>query len=63
MTISAEIWTAQDFYAAGTVHQNSADAALAWLARPTLQFDIGANFGLNPATPDAEVYIGIAKRF
>lgn len=63
VALGAEIWTAQDYEPAGTVRQASVDVGLAWLARPALQFDIGANFGLNAATPDADIYIGIASRF
>ena len=50
-TIYNEIWTSQNFDPAGTVQQYSYDMALVWLPRPTLQFDIGVNIGLNRNTP------------
>lgn len=63
LTAYAELWTAQNYDPAGTVRQYSADVALAYLATPTLQFDMGANLGLNRATPDAQVYFGLSTRF
>lgn len=63
VTAYAELWTAQNFDPAGTVRQYSADAAVAWLVRPRLQLDLGGNFGLNRATPDAQVYLGLSTRF
>jgi hypothetical protein len=63
LTLYGELWTAQNFDPAGTVAQYSADFALAWLVRPTLQFDVGGNFGLNRATPDAQLYLGVSTRF
>ncbi len=62
-TLYNEIWTSQNFDPAGTVRQASYDVSLAWLAQPTLQFDIGANIGLNRNTPDLVAYMGIATRF
>ena len=63
VSASVEVWTAQNFDPAGTVHQYSIDGGLAWVARPNLQFDVGANFGLNQATPDVQVYAGVSTRF
>lgn len=63
VTLAGELWTRQDFTSAGTVEQYSADAAVVWLARPSLQLDIGANFGLNRNTPDVVSYIGASTRF
>jgi hypothetical protein len=37
--------------------------SLAWLARPSLQLDVGANRGISGGAPDWELYAGIAKRF
>jgi hypothetical protein len=62
-TLYNEIWTNQNFDPAGTVAQYSYDVSLAWLPQPTLQFDIGANIGLNDATPDLIAYIGMSTRF
>ncbi len=62
-TLYNELWTSQNFDPAGTVRQVSYDVSLAWLARSTLQFDIGANVGLNRDTPDLVLYLGAAARF
>jgi hypothetical protein len=37
--------------------------SLAWLAKKSLQLDVGANKGISGGTPDWEVYAGIAQRF
>ncbi|MET1756361.1 transporter [Novosphingobium sp. RD2P27] len=58
-----EIWTDQDIDPSGTVSQYSYNAALVWLASPKLQFDLGANFGLNRNTPDVVSYVGVSTRF
>ncbi len=63
MTVGAEIWTSQNLDPAGTVSQYSADANAAWLVNNDTQLDCGVNLGLNRATPDLEVYFGIARRF
>lgn len=62
-TLYNEIWTSQNFDPAGTMRQYSYDVSLAWLLRPTLQLDIGANIGLNRDTPDLVAYLGISSRF
>lgn len=63
LSLTTEIWSAVDRDPAGTVVQASIDAALAWTVRPNLQLDVGANFGLNAATPRIEIYGGLAQRF
>jgi hypothetical protein len=62
-TLYNEIWTNQNFDPAGTVRQYSYDVALAWLPRANLQFDVGANIGLNRNTPDLVSYVGVSTRF
>lgn len=46
-------------------HSTQALAAIsfAWQADENLQFDIGANAGLNRDTPDIELYFGLSRRF
>ena len=63
LTASAELWTAQNYDPAGRVRQYSADFALAYLARTTLQLDAGTNIGLNRLTPDVQAYAGVSTRF
>ena len=62
-TFYNEIWTSQNFDPTGTVRQYSYDTSLAWLPEPTLQFDVGANIGLNANTPDLVAYVGVSTRF
>lgn len=62
-TIAVELWTSQNWDPAGTVRQYSADAALSYLLNDELQLDIGGNFGLNRATPDVQLYVGVSARF
>lgn len=62
-TLYNELWTNQNFDPSGTVRQYSHDVSLAWLAHAHWQFDVGANTGLNRATPDLVAYPGIATRF
>lgn len=63
LTLAAELWTAQNFDPSGTIRQYSADVSAAWLLHPRLQLDAGANLGLNRATPDLQLYLGISTRF
>jgi hypothetical protein len=63
LSVSAELWGNLDFDPSRTVRQASADVAAAYLAGSRVQFDAGANFGLNRATPDAEVYLGLSTLF
>lgn len=63
VTAFGELWTAQNDDPGGHVAQYSADLAVTWLARPRLQLDGGVNVGLNRATPDAQLYLGVSTRF
>jgi hypothetical protein len=61
--LGLEAWTSQNFDPLGTVRQYSLDADIAYLLNNDTQLDAGANFGLNRATPDAELYFGVSRRF
>ena len=63
LNISAEIWSGWDWDPAGTTHQASADGSIAYLVTNDVQLDAGANFGINKATPDVELYSGVSVRF
>jgi hypothetical protein len=63
LSLSAELWGQWDWDPSGTTRQYSADATIAYLIGNDLQLDAGANFGLNRATPDVELYAGFSKRF
>jgi len=62
-TLIGEFWIARNFDPAATMTQTSADIAATYLLRPTLQVDLGANLGLNQATPAAQIYLGVSTRF
>ncbi len=63
VSLGAELWGQVENDPAGTIRRASADLTSALMIGKTLQFDAGANFGLNRQTPDAELYVGISKRF
>lgn len=62
-TLAVELWTSQNWDSAGTVQQYSADTAVSYLLNDRLQLDAGGNFGLNRATPDLQIYVGVSARF
>jgi hypothetical protein len=62
-TLGAEVWSSQNLEPAGAVSQYSFDLDAAWLADNDTQLDTGINLGLNRATPDLEIYLGISRRF
>ena len=63
LNLSAELWGQWDWDPAGTERQLSADVAAAYLSSQRVQLDAGANVGLNRATPDADLYLGVAVLF
>ena len=63
LDLSAEIWGGWDWDPAGTTRQVSADGSVAYLLTKDVQLDAGANFGLNKATPEVELYGGVSIRF
>lgn len=62
-TVYAEVWGDWNFDPSGTVKQYSLDFAAAKLIGKDLQLDGGVNFGLNRATPDVNLYVGVSRRF
>lgn len=63
LTFTTEIWGQRDWDPSGTGKQVSWDGSVAYLVNKDLQFDAGANFGLNRQTPDVELYTGVSVRF
>jgi hypothetical protein len=63
LSLGAEIWTDQNLDPAGSVSQYSFDLDAAYLASNDTQLDCGVNFGLDRATPDLEIYLGVSRRF
>lgn len=62
-TVYAEVWGDWNFDPSGTVRQYSLDFAVAKLIGKDLQLDGGVNIGLNRATPDLNLYVGVSRRF
>jgi hypothetical protein len=61
-----ELWGQIDADPANTTKQASLDLSVSWIAwpnLPNLQFDMGSNIGLTPATPRIQVFLGISQRF
>lgn len=48
---------------AGHETERRAAVALAWARGANMAFDVGAIVGLDRATPDLEVYVGVSRRF
>jgi hypothetical protein len=63
LSLSAELWNNTNFDPGGTQRLWSADASAAYLVSNRLQLDAGANFGLNRATADIELYGGVSVLF
>jgi hypothetical protein len=63
ITLYVELWSDYNNDPTRRETQYSFDTAIAWLVRPNLQFDIGADFGLNSATPNLQVFAGVSQRF
>lgn len=63
LNLSGELWRQWNWDPAGTTREASADGAVAYLLGNNVQLDAGANFGLNRATPDVELYGGVSVRF
>jgi hypothetical protein len=58
-----EFQAVRDQDPSGHATQALASLSLAWQPKDDLQLDAGAVAGLNDASPDAELYVGIARRF
>ena len=65
VTVSLEVWGDADFDPIGEVKQASFDLGAAWIPAkaPNFQLDGGVNLGLNRATPGAQAYLGVSRRF
>ena len=47
----------------GSSTEALAGLSMGWQPRGDTQFDLGVNLGLNDASPDAQIYVGVARRF
>lgn len=61
IVFAASTTSAQDA-AQGDPSQGT-DFAATWQMTPALQFDAGANLGLNDDTPRHQLYVGVSTRF
>lgn len=60
---TAELEVAHDEDPAGHSSPLLAGFSADWTPNDNLQLDLGTNVGLNRASPDVEVYFGVARRF
>jgi hypothetical protein len=64
VSLGLELWTQHNFDPTGGTRQYSFDLALSWQPKGSpVAVDGGVNIGLNRQTPDAELYVGISRRF
>ncbi|HVI56860.1 MAG TPA: transporter [Luteibacter sp.] len=63
VSVAVEYWRQDNRDPSGHVKQESADIAFTWLPRTNLQLDVGANIGVNDATPDRQIYAGLSYRW
>lgn len=63
VNFTAELAAFRDDDPAGHASICVAGLAAAWQTTPDSQVDFGINLGLNHASPDAEIYTGVALRF
>jgi hypothetical protein len=63
VTLYVELWTDYNNDPIRRTTQASFDTAIAWMVRPNLQLDFGADIGLTSATPNLQVFAGISQRF
>ena len=63
LSVALEYWRQDNYDPSGTVRQQSADIAFTYAVNANFQLDTGANMGLNSATPDQQVYLGLSYRW
>ena len=63
LAVAVEYWQQANHDPAGHVKQKSGDIAFTYLVNPNFQLDLGANMGLNEATPDHQLYAGLSYRW
>jgi hypothetical protein len=63
LSLAVEYWRQDNPDPSGHVTQESGDVALVYAVSPSLQWDLGANTGLNKTTPREQVYLGLSYRW
>jgi hypothetical protein len=61
--VTFELSARRDRDPGGATTELLAGLSADWAPNGNLQLDIGANAGLNRASPDLELYVGVARRF
>ncbi|HET6537836.1 MAG TPA: transporter [Sphingopyxis sp.] len=61
--ITTELSVQRDDDPSGAITEMLAGLSLAWSPNDRMQIDIGTNWGLNRHSPDAQIYLGVARRF
>jgi len=62
LSIEVEHWRQDNHAPTGHIKQASSDIAFIYLVTPRLQLDLGANVGMNRATPNEQLYVGLSYR-
>ncbi|MGY4396864.1 hypothetical protein ACVWZA_002049 [Sphingomonas sp. UYAg733] len=63
LTGTVEFQALRDQDPTGRTTQTLAGLSFGWMTNKATQFDIGGAVGLNHVSPDAEIYVGISRRF
>jgi hypothetical protein len=63
LSLAVEYWRQDNPDPSGHVKQESGDIALIYAVSSAFQLDLGANTGLNKATPNEQVYLGLSYRW
>ena len=63
LTVTGELQALHDRDPSGHETQELAGLSLAWTPQKQTQLDVGSNVGLNHASPDVELYVGVSRKF
>jgi hypothetical protein len=63
VSLGAEVWGEIEDEPTGIIRRATADLTAAFAVGKNLQYDAGVNFGLDRSSPNAEIYVGVARRF
>ncbi|MFC4526293.1 transporter [Dyella halodurans] len=63
LSMEIEYWRQDNQDPSGHIKRESGDIAFIYVLNPNLQLDMGANVGLNHATPDMQTYLGLSYRW
>jgi len=63
VNMTVEFQALRDADPSGKTWQALESTSLAWMPNSNLQLDMGAVAGLNHDAPDAELYVGVSRRF